>query len=1473
MAEVTLRDYVKGVDQLIDREKLDEAIAHCRYILESHPKHLDTYRLLGKAYLEAKRYGDSADIFQRVLSAVPDDFVAHIGMAIVREDEGNLDSAIWHMERAFETNPANPAIQQELKRLIGRRDGLEPHKVRLTRGALARMYAHGDLYPQAIAELRSALQEDPDRPDLQVLLAEMYWRTEQKPEAAEVCNQVLQKLPYCREANRILAAILHASGKVDEAAAYHRRLAALDPYAAYVENVTIDPSKVDAASLKLERLEWQAGRPLPATVEAAPSDWASTLGLGAGEAGAALGETPSWLESAGEMPTSEQAPPVPEPVVETAQPIAAPEPPSEDIPEWMAEAGWKGATGEAVEGPVSFSDSELSSLESGIPVAQAPEEGELAPAEIPAWLQDKAPPPEELLRAEQSAESPVFEARPGSDWMNELAEDARTIKPEPEAGAAKIDRKGGELGGFEKRELGLEFARGADEELQTSPAIGASDESPAIPTWLEEVTPGATSTIVTWLGDRAKEGPKSTSQEGMPSWMKQAPASAYEAGEEQPAGEGDESPSWLQDVGATSEAMFGEESPQEAPGGPGSAAPAWLFGVAEAAALETSPDLDEMSGLRQGDETEPEAPVVQEEPGSPSLPAAPDWLTAIASAEQQPAVEEVTPDDASTEWLSGLAGEAVGTSADTGGVGAPDWLDGLGAQTPAAEGAAGGEMAWLEGLGQTGGAPPSEVPNWLDGLGAPPAEAPAAEEEPLPSFEESFLAEPEAPAASSADKMPGWLEEFGSGALAEEAELPVSGAPGVDDRAGGVSDLDWLPEPTIGAEAEEAGFEAAFPVDKTAAAPQSGSPGGPVDDDEVFRWLEDLASKQGMEPEPAIASSVGYEGPADAGRPPRRSDAELPEEPGEGLEWLERLATERGLPPEEEMVPAEPEGLSEIVEEAPGWMLDTSVERGTVASLGPGEPAEEDEMLGWLHDMTPEQPQELEEAVSPAAREDDMLAPDWLVSMSGEEELTARMEEPEPAEEEGLSWLGDMAVDSGRVTELPSDAFPSADELEWSDFERPGVPEDGGVTGFMMAEIEEELDMSPPADLPDPSRMIEEPDEEEVLEWLTRMSAESNEALQEAEPEAESDEAPSWLSQAEAPAPSQVSIPPGEVPSPTPASVPPTIERVEPSAPPVPPAAPPGAPEWLRMPAEDIPAPRAEVPKQEWPSLVPTDSRLTTEPALSEIAGIAAEPGGPPVVPAALQPETPPPPPIPAAQVPLPPAAPPLTPPAAVPPTPAAPPPLPIAQMPPAPQVSVPQPATEAPPAPPVPVTSPVAAPPAAAAPMAQPAAEVPQAPPAPVAPLVIEVPPTPPAPVALPAAQISPSPPAPLPQPVTVAPSAAAPAPPAPAAQVPAAPPPQAVPAPASPAKPKPGARDPGLLLEAARTALAGGDVSQAVTTYSALIKRRAQLPNIIEDLRTAVELNPSAANLWQALGDAYMKNDQVNDAIEAYRRGMGVA
>ena len=154
MGNISLRAYYRKIESLIEANKNDEAIAHCKHILLTYPKNLETYRLLAKAYLETHRYPDALDILQRILSVVPDDFIAHVGMSIIREDEKNLDAAVWHMERAFDVQPSNIAVQDELKRLLGQRDGTEPAKIRLTRGALVRMYLRGNLHTQAIAEAR-----------------------------------------------------------------------------------------------------------------------------------------------------------------------------------------------------------------------------------------------------------------------------------------------------------------------------------------------------------------------------------------------------------------------------------------------------------------------------------------------------------------------------------------------------------------------------------------------------------------------------------------------------------------------------------------------------------------------------------------------------------------------------------------------------------------------------------------------------------------------------------------------------------------------------------------------------------------------------------------------------------------------------------------------------------------------------------------------------------------------------------------------------------------------------------------------------------------------------------------------------------------------------------------------------------------------------------------------------------------------
>lgn len=51
--KVPLRTYLREIEEAIDDGQFDEAVAHCRHILETYPKHIATYRLMGKATWKA----------------------------------------------------------------------------------------------------------------------------------------------------------------------------------------------------------------------------------------------------------------------------------------------------------------------------------------------------------------------------------------------------------------------------------------------------------------------------------------------------------------------------------------------------------------------------------------------------------------------------------------------------------------------------------------------------------------------------------------------------------------------------------------------------------------------------------------------------------------------------------------------------------------------------------------------------------------------------------------------------------------------------------------------------------------------------------------------------------------------------------------------------------------------------------------------------------------------------------------------------------------------------------------------------------------------------------------------------------------------------------------------------------------------------------------------------------------------------
>jgi tetratricopeptide (TPR) repeat protein len=660
MAKISLRAYNRELETMIDRGQTDEAIAHCKYILKTYPKHLETYRLLGKAYLESQRFSEAGDILQRILSVQPDDFVSQIGMSIIREDEGNLDAAIYHMERAFEVQPSNAAIQDELRRLYGRRDGIQPPKLRLTRGALVRMYARGDLYRQAIAESRAALKEDPQRLDLEIVLARMYFQTGQKAEAAEISSRLVSKLPYCYEANRILADVLPSTSRADDVQVVQQKLLALDPYLSYSESVQGSQQSPDNA-VTLDRLEWT-----PSLETDQQPAWARSLGVNMAEP--EVEETPDWMN---DLQTGQAAPAAtkesrPTPFSrddslfaenqEQRSSVPA-QPVDQNLPEWMQSAGW-GVSNNPVE-------------EVPAPIEEEPDEpAEATPAELPGWLAGMAPdqpaPAEDQARTDwldsivsqgpsrQTSSEPMpsspsenfdkLEAVPANDedipdWLkpaplpeeenlfaaqnNEPLPDWLVSASEPQTPPSNESEQPANLDWF------------AQDQNAAAPAETTApdfSESATIP-YTQEIKPGPVS---------AFSLEKSQTQAAQPPVEQVAPVAS-----EPDLNDFDQAMAWLEGLAAKQGAE--EETLLTRPDERISTAPGWVTQAAQSEEDETGAPSTPDMGVSTTPEPVHLAKTIQAGADNLSEPAAPtlsDWM------ETAPSLENAQPSETEPQWIS-----------------------------------------------------------------------------------------------------------------------------------------------------------------------------------------------------------------------------------------------------------------------------------------------------------------------------------------------------------------------------------------------------------------------------------------------------------------------------------------------------------------------------------------------------------------------------------------------------------------------------------------------------------------------------------------------------------------------------------------------------------------------------------------------------------------------------------------------------
>lgn len=1084
MAIIPLRQYNREIDGLIDTAQLDEAVAHCRHILETFPKHLATYRLLGKAYLEQQRYGDAADIFQRVLSSIPDDHVANIGLSIIREDEGNLDAAIWYMERSLESQPSNTAIKDELRRLYGRRDGIEPPKVRLTRGALARMYARGGLFDQAIGELRAALADDPQRPDLLVLLAQMYFNLGQQVEAVDTCGNLIKKLPYCLVANRILSTILPQTGRAEDTKTYHHRVIAMDPYFATAAANTLTADAVPEAAITIERLTYRPDQGLGGPAQPA---WAASLGIAFEETPG--DQLPEWLQdqnipepkadkdafSAPATPFSWETAPD-DVAAEAGQPISA----EDIIPDWMKEAGWQPATGAASE----------EAFPAVVETPSSETEGDLAKADLPDWLKNLAPanlvgeqPPEELGELNEAELPWLQEATPGAsdtivNWLG-------AQKPTGEAAQSPVE---------------LPTPETLPEPVNLpKPPASEKGETGGLPDWLRGVE-------------------ESYEKSGITDWLKSSHTGEYESAPPSPEAHTtptEEVPDWLKEIGETAPETVA--SAAELPG--------WLSEMRESEAEFTSPEAED-------------TPVPAEE--------IPDWLKGIGDTTAEPAA----PADELPDWLKQMGtpeAETTSTEVASPGQEIPDWLKELEQPETApapfvpaeAEPARIAEEppAIMQLTGVEPALPADEIPDWLKEMTEPAVELasyePAADAPALPAVDiPDWLKEIDDLAAEPVLELPDDIsKQTGeNGEPATELEIPQAESEQVELPVGDIPY--WLME-TTDLSSVDAGTLPGEPVAAVPATP----------DIELPEWLSELGQPSDLEGNtpPSTSGNEGEQTPVE--EQPAVPAEELPDwlkemnapiaestapftsqsDQDAALAWLEALAAQHGAS-EEELITKPEERLEAMPEWIKAESEEAQVPESAVSAAGEFDISDQDSALAWLETLAAKQGAKEEELITrPEERLDSM--PEWIkheAEESQSEPLTVQpaiTEETVTPVEEVPDWQKEIAETADDSTPAqPETEAPPAEQEEYPDWLAETV-----VAAETVAQHEPQAEI------------------EELPDWLKETVAAPSEEAGE-KPEAAIEELPDWLKATETP-----SAPPWMPEAILPEAERPTLEPVTPA--------------------------------------------------------------------------------------------------------------------------------------------------------------------------------------------------------------------------------------------------------------------------------------------------------------------------------------
>lgn len=170
------------------------------------PRDYQTLELLGRLYLEGRMLGEARDAFRAVLDIDPENVVGRAALAMIAEEEGDLDEALDQFGWALDLDPANGEIVAEVDRLHSLLNRPNSQERSSSACSVARRSLLDGKYDSASAWFEEALRESPERVDIAVGLTRALWLARKPSEAEGVAREILAGHPHCLPALAIAAA-------------------------------------------------------------------------------------------------------------------------------------------------------------------------------------------------------------------------------------------------------------------------------------------------------------------------------------------------------------------------------------------------------------------------------------------------------------------------------------------------------------------------------------------------------------------------------------------------------------------------------------------------------------------------------------------------------------------------------------------------------------------------------------------------------------------------------------------------------------------------------------------------------------------------------------------------------------------------------------------------------------------------------------------------------------------------------------------------------------------------------------------------------------------------------------------------------------------------------------------------------------------------------------------------------------------